>query len=345
MDWDRCSVEDATAWVRLGLATRAGEALALLRQHGTPHSALAALRPATDAAAVERALRWLEAPGHHLVALGDARYPQALLNIEDPPCALYVRGDPALLGRSSLAIVGSRNATPQGIRDAEAFAQALSAAGLAIVSGLALGIDAAAHRGGLAARGSSIAVLGTGADLAYPRHNAPLFERLSSEGAVVTEFALGTPPFAGNFPRRNRLISGLARGVLVVEAAMQSGSLVTARLALQQNREVFAIPGSIHSTVSKGCHWLIKEGAKLVERADDILAELGIERPAAPPSPPARKADRLLEAMGHAPITMDAICERTGLDAARLAASLARLELEGRVATLEGGLFQRLEPA
>jgi len=238
--------------------------------------------------------------------------------------------------------VGSRNATAQGRADAQAFAAALSGAGLTIVSGLALGIDAAAHRGGLAGESSSIAVLGNGVDVRYPRDNRALAEALERKGCVISEFPLGTPPLEDNFPRRNRLISGLALGVFVVEAAVQSGSLITARCAGEQGREVFAIPGSIHSVVSRGCHRLIKDGAKLVEGAEDVLTELGW-KPA--PSSPCRKAERdpLLQAMGHAPVSLDDLALATGLEVARVTARITRLELAGRVAALAGGRFQRLD--
>lgn len=295
---------------------------------------------------VDRTLRWLEASGHYLLALGDARYPQALLTIPDPPTVIYAKGRVELLNATGLAIVGSRNASAQGVRDANAFASALSRAGLCIVSGMALGIDAAAHRGGLAGPGSSIAVMGTGADIVYPAGNLGLAEDLGARGCLVSEFALGTDPAAGNFPRRNRLISGLARGVLVVEAGKPSGSLVTARLALEQNRDVFAIPGSIHSPLSRGCNDLIKQGAKLVECANDILFELALPlvADAAHPRTPEKQPNPMLAAMGHLPASLDEIARRTGMAAARVAAQLSRLEIEGRVAPLPGGLYQRLTP-
>lgn len=293
---------------------------------------------------VEATLAWLEGADCHLIAMSDTAYPRCLLEIPDPPHVLYVRGRVDLLDTQAIAIVGSRNATPQGMRDAEAFALALSDAGFTVVSGLALGIDAAAHRGGLAGGSSSIAVLGTGPDRIYPRRNAELARALAAEGALVSEFPLGTAPEAGNFPRRNRLISGLARGVLVVEAALPSGSLTTAKYALEQGREVFAVPGSIHSPMSKGCHWLIKEGAKLAESAADVLEELGCKRPqTAPQTSPdeARENDPVLAALGFTPMSLDHLAERTGLGAAKLAARLSRLEIEGRVAALAGGRFQR----
>jgi DNA processing protein len=235
----------------------------------------------------------------------------------------------------------------QGARDAEAFAATLSAAGLCIVSGLAAGIDAAAHRGAIAQTGSSLAVMGTGADIIYPASNRSLGEALAGNGCLISEFPLASPPEPRNFPRRNRLISGLSGGVLVVEAALASGSLITARKALDQGRDVFALPGSIHSPLSKGCHDLIKQGAKLVESAEDILAEIGLAGRAArkPEARAAAHCDPLLDAMGHAPVTMDEIARLTGSDAASLAVSLTRLEIDGYVAALAGGLFQRIEGA
>src|SRR3989339_133561 len=218
---------------------------------------------------------WLKDPLNHIITLADSDYPQALLNIPDPPLLLYVKGRLDLLNHSSLAVVGSRNATTQGARNAEAFSQALSEADLCVVSGMAHGIDTAAHYGGLRGKGSSIAIIGTGLDKVYPAANRDLAHQLAQNGTLISEFPLGMPPLAHNFPRRNRIISGLSLGCLVVEASLQSGSLITARMALEQDREVFAIPGSIHSPQAKGCHALIKQGAKLVESAQDILEELG----------------------------------------------------------------------
>ena len=214
-------------------------------------------------AALEPVARWLEDSSNHIITLADADYPQALLNIADPPLLLYVKGRRELLNRAALAIVGSRNATAQGLRNAEAFAQAISTAGLCIVSGMAHGIDAAAHQGGLRGPGSSIGVVGTGLDKIYPAANRELAHQLAQDGLLISEFSLGTPPLAANFPRRNRIISGFALGTLVVEASLGSGSLITARMATEQGREVFAIPGSIHNPLAKGCHRLIRDGAKL----------------------------------------------------------------------------------
>jgi DNA processing protein len=360
LDWTHCNRDDAAAWLRISLVpgVSPGALRKLLTVLGSPQQVLAtaergiaaiagepaarALATGANPEAVAAGLRWLEADGHHLVALHDPRYPPRLLEIADPPPVIYAAGRPELLSAPSLAIVGSRNATARGRIDAEIFARTLSEAGLAIVSGLALGIDAAAHRGGLAGSSSSIAVLGNGADIRYPRDNRALAEALERGGCVISEFPLGTPPAEDNFPRRNRLISGLARGVLVVEAAPRSGSLITARYALEQGREIFAIPGSIHSPVSRGCHKLIKEGAKLVEGAEDVLTELGW-KPAA--APPCRKAERdpLLLAMGHGPVSLDDLAEATGIEVARLSARITHLELAGRIATLAGGRFQRLD--
>jgi len=353
------------SWLQLTLTPGLGAAAirGLLKQFGLPENILAAtraqleraagpaaaelLRPGAIAPAIERALRWAEMPGHAIVTLADAAYPKLLLEIPDPPPLLYAVGRVELLGRPTLAVVGSRNATAQGVRDAEQFAKAFSAAGLTIVSGLALGIDAAAHRGGLAAEGSTIAVLGTGVDVIYPRQNAPLAGSIAESGLLLSEFPLGTGGAAHNFPRRNRIISGLAQGCLVVEAALASGSLITARSAAEQGREVFALPGSIHSPLTKGCHALIKQGAKLVESAEDVLAELTAFRRSGFAStrtavPPAGQPEALLTHMGLDPVDLDSLCARAGLPAEQVSAELLRLELAGRIAALPGGLYQRL---
>lgn len=310
---------------------------------------------------VEQALQWASQPGNRILTLADPDYPPLLLENGDPPSVLYVKGRVELLARPAIAIVGSRHATPQGERDAEAFAAELAVTGLTIVSGQALGIDAAAHRGALKVGGNTVAVIGTGADRIYPARNKELARQIAEKGAVVSEFPLGTEPLAANFPRRNRLIAGLSRGCLVVEAALDSGSLITARLAAEQGREVFAIPGSIHSPQAKGCHRLLKQGAKLVESAADILEELAwIGAPcgttndketALPvqntlaldnegPSDP--DAITILTALGHSPCDSDTLAQRTGLTTDRLCAMLATLELEGRLAVLPGGRYQRL---
>ena len=356
------------SWLRLTLAPGLGPAKIrdLLSRYGLPEQVLSAPRrelavllpsgvldalasPELDAA-VEHALTWSTARGCSIVTLGDAAYPNRLLEIPDPPALLYIRGRSECLNRPALAIVGSRNATVQGARNAENFARVFSESELTIVSGLALGIDAAAHRGALDGPGSTVAVLGTGIDVVYPARHAALAEEIAAQGALVSEFPLGTQPAAGHFPRRNRLISGLALGCLVVEAALESGSLITARTALEQGREVFAIPGSIHSPLSKGCHALIKSGAKLVESADDVLSELAAQLPqarsarSARPAPEmdAMQAPPLLNLMGEDPVDVEALRARTGWPAERIAAELLQLELAGRVQALAGGLFQRL---
>jgi DNA processing protein len=357
------------SWLQLTLTPGFGAATIrrLLAQFGLPENVLAARRAELAkfagaqavqeldsepvARAVERALAWLAQPGRAVVTLADAAYPRLLLEITDPPPLLYCHGRTELLNRPALAVVGSRNASAQGASNAEQFARAFSAAGLTIVSGLAQGIDAAAHRGGLAADASTIAVLGTGMDNPYPPANGPLAAQIAERGLLVSEFALGTKALAHNFPRRNRLISGLAQGCLVIEAALQSGSLITARSAAEQGREVFAVPGSIHSPLSKGCHALIKSGAKLAESAEDVLSELAAFRRtgfASTQSRPDRSdasatADGpLLECMGFDPVDVDSLCARAGLPAERVSAELLRLELAGRIAVLPGGLYQRL---
>lgn len=303
---------------------------------------------------IEAALAWAREPGNAIVTLADSAYPQRLLQTPDPPTLLYVKGSLGQLNRPALAIVGSRNATAQGIANAEAFAEALADAGLTVISGLALGIDAAAHRGALRAGGadssSTLAVIGTGIDRVYPARNRELAQQVAGAGAIVSEFPLGTPAISGNFPRRNRIISGMALGVLVVEAAQRSGSLITARLAGDQGREVFAIPGSIHSPLAKGCHQLIKQGAKLVDDARDILDELGFATGV--PAPARRRgatdaaasgaAEKVLAALGYDPCGMDTLAARAGLPAEEVAALLLELELDGRVARMPGGRIQRL---
>lgn len=294
--------------------------------------------------AVDRSISWASEPGHAILTLADAAYPAALLEIADPPNVLYVRGNPALLQKRGLGIVGSRNATPQGLQTAETFAKALAGTGLSIISGLALGIDAAAHRGALAAGGATIAVIGTGIDRLYPARNKELALAIAQHGAIVSEFPLGTPVIASNFPRRNRIISGLSCGVLVVEAAPESGSLITARLAAEQGREVFAIPGSIHSPVARGCHKLIKQGAKLVETAQDVLEELSNFGEPEMRSEPSAEADAnpLLTAIGHDPCGFDDLVERTGFSADQLLTELLSLEFAGQIAPLPGNRYQRL---
>ncbi len=306
-----------------------------------------AIEQGADAAALKDGLAWLAQPDNHLITCLDGAYPAALRDLAAPPAWLYVKGDPAWLSRPMLAIVGSRYATPQGLRDAEAFAHVLSEAGLTIVSGLALGIDAAAHAGGLAGLASSVAVVGTGLDRVYPARNKVLAHRLAAEGAIISEFPVGTPPKSGHFPRRNRIISGLSLGVLVIEAALESGSLITARLASEQGREVFALPGSIHSSLAKGCHRLIKQGAKLVESAADVLEELGRILPAALPvgvsvSAPDKVDDILLATLAGGPLILDQLASRLGLTVEDVSVKLLAAEMDGSVAKLPGGLYQRL---
>ena len=383
--------DDLADWLRLarvpGVGTQGQRAL--LAAFGLPghiftagRGALAAVvgGAAADAllaapaqADIERTLAWAGEAGNHILTLADAAYPRQLFDIADPPVLLYVKGEPALLSRPGIALVGARSATAAGEANAEAFARALAQQGLVVVSGLALGIDAAAHRGALAAGSAgagTVAVIGTGIDRIYPARNAALAREIAAAGAVVSEFPLGTPPLQHNFPRRNRLIAGLAEGVLVVEAALGSGSLITARLATETGREVFAIPGSIHSPLSRGCHRLIRDGAKLVETAEDVVEELrgrlgwpapvvaptasarGRQRrgaePAAPAQPPLQAAlaldgetARVLDAIGHDPVDLDTIAARCGLTVDALYAILLPLELEGRLAKLPGGRFQR----
>lgn len=334
----------------------------LLRAFGEPteilHASRNALAAVVPAAAVSRLMEplpqasitairaWLAGPGNDLVAWDDPDYPRALLELGHAPPVLYFVGRRELLNRPALAIVGSRNATPQGLDNARAFARALSDAGLTIISGLALGIDAAAHEGALDGSGSTLAVVGTGLDRVYPARHRELAHSLAARGGLLSEFPPGTPARASNFPRRNRLISGLARGVLVVEAALSSGSLITARYAGEQGREVFAIPGSIHSPLARGCHKLIREGAKLVETAQDVLAELGLaSRTATVVQTTAVDEEgpraALLAALAADPADLDGLAARTGLSTQALCANLMALELDGKVAALPGGRWQR----
>jgi len=361
---------DPASWLSLDLVPNLGGdgIRQLLREFGSPtavftlsHAALSRVvsaKAATcilESATAEKhaeklalSLKWLALESNHLVTLADDDYPSQLLEIADPPPLLYLKGRRELLNRSAIAVVGSRNATPGGVQNAEAFSRALSDAGLTIVSGLALGIDAAAHRGGLAGAASTIAVVGTGLDLVYPARNKSLAQEISINGLIISEFSMGTPPIASNFPRRNRIISGLSRGVLVVEAALASGSLITARQAGEQGREVFAIPGSIHSPFSKGAHHLIKQGAKLVDDANDILSELhwthsAASTAAAKPTVTANDLDDpILLAIGFDAVTVDEIAIRTNTATHLLAAKLMSLELDGRIAQIAGGKYQRL---
>lgn len=315
-----------------------------------PRLAQALLTPPDDlAVTIEATTHWLASGSNrHLLSLDDPRFPPELLQMADPPLMLYVLGQIETLQHPQrLAIVGSRNPTPQGEQNARQFAQALGEAGVCVVSGLALGVDGAAHEGALAGGAPTLAVVGTGLDRVYPKRHLALAHRIAEQGALISEYPLGTPPLPGNFPRRNRLIAGLSQGTLVVEAALQSGSLITARLAAEQGREVFAIPGSIHAPQSRGCHALIRQGAKLVESAQDILEDLRITTPTAQVTPtpmgdPLVDPEGLLKAMGHDPVSLDALQARTGLDTATLQARLLELELQDAIARLPGGLLQRL---
>lgn len=298
---------------------------------------------------VEADLRWLEQADHHCLSQTDPRYPASLLEIADPPPLLFVRGATAILGSQQIALVGSRNPSRSGINHAKAFAKALASAGLTITSGLALGIDAAAHQGALDVAGLTIAVAGTGLDQTYPRSHQKLGEDIVAQGgAIVSEFPIQTPPQAINFPRRNRIISGLSLGVLVVEAALRSGSLITARMALEQNREVFALPGSIDDPLAKGCNSLIKQGAKLVETMEDILDEFSIATVQNLPTSPAIPAialdadsQELLKCIAYAPTSVDTLIAATGKSPEIIASMLLILELQGLISAAEGG-YSRL---
>lgn len=356
---------ELAAWLRLTESAGNASARRLLAMAGSPQAVFELPAAALDQALpprqrlafksppehlpglIDKALDWLDQPGHSLMVLGDADYPPRLLATADPPLLLWLEGRRELLGTASLAIVGSRNPTAQGADNAHAFARALAGAGYTIVSGLALGIDAASHEGALDAGGATIAVVGTGLDQVYPPRNKKLAARLLAEdGLIVSEYSLGTPITQANFPKRNRIIAGLSQGCLVVEAAVQSGSLITARLAAEAGREVFAIPGSIHSPQARGCHALIRQGAKLVESAQDVLEELPTlgatqSRPLQAPEPAPHEQQALLDAMGFDPVSLDALMARSGWPAAELSAALLELELDGQVARLAGQLFQR----
>lgn len=358
-----------TDWLRLeqaaGVGRRSAHALlaafgspgailraapAALGPHITPSQARALCASITPELAdlIAATLAWLAQPGHHLVTFHDPQYPPALAEIPDPPLLLYVSGRIDLLAQPLVAVVGSRNASVQGRLDAESFAAALSGAGLCVVSGLALGIDTAAHEGALRGPGSTVAVVGTGPDRIYPARNRALAHRIAEHGCIVSEYALGTPPLAANFPRRNRIISGLAAGVLVIEAAAQSGSLITAQMAAEQGRDVFALPGSIHSALTKGCHRLIRDGAQLVETVDDVLDALrvsplaGVARSRSATPDTAQLDPILLGALGHEPVPFDTLLARLALEPGALGARLLDLELAGLVTQLPGGRVQRI---
>ncbi|MFW5451518.1 MAG: DNA-processing protein DprA [Methylophagaceae bacterium] len=302
----------------------------------------------------EQDLAWFSEPDRHIITLHDPRYPELLKQIADPPSMLFVQGDVALLSSWQIAIVGSRNPSASGRESSYAFARYLAQGGITISSGLAMGIDAAAHQGALASQGKTIAVVGTGLDRVYPAKHRSLAHEIVNSGAIVSEFALGTAPHAENFPRRNRIISGLSLGSLVVEAAIRSGSLITARMALEQGREVFAIPGSIHNPLARGCHQLIREGAKLVETAADIIEELGALAGVAmadeePPSSeeqaksePDADYQVLFDSLGYDPIGIDSLIDRCGLTAEAVSSMLLLLELKGQVESLPGGRYVRI---
>ena len=379
--------EELADWLRLGLTPGVGNTTArrLLTAFGLPNQVFVATahsleqlvgarvsaalhsEPAELPALLDLTWQWLQASPqqHRVLTLGDPAYPQSLLHMEDPPLLLYAMGAPeswtadgiSTSMARSVAIVGSRNPTPQGAINAREFSRALAQQGLTIVSGLALGVDGAAHEGALegAAPGqlATIAVVGTGLDRVYPRQHRDLAHRIAQRGVLLSEYPLGTPPISANFPRRNRVIAGLSCGTLVVEAALKSGSLITARLAAEQGKEVFAIPGSIHAPQSRGCHALIRQGAKLVESAQDVLEELKIPATTVPGLPqegvsaPGAAAsdeteDPVLAALGYDPMGLDALIARTGMDASTLQVALLELELDGRIARLPGGLFQRV---
>jgi DNA processing protein len=376
-------MDELTAWLTLARAPgiHAGVAAPLLQQAGSVATLVSSSPSSLRAAGIdgkllehlqsppqreiESDLRWLEQPDHHFIAWGTEQYPHLLADLSDAPLALYVCGDPSVLSMPQLAMVGARNPTPAGSETAHSFASHLARCGLTITSGLAVGIDTASHRGALAGQGITIAVCGTGLDVAYPRSNAQLAEQIAIGGALVSEFPLGIRPLKHNFPRRNRIISGLSLGTLVVEAAVQSGSLITARLASEQGREVFAIPGSIHNPLARGCHRLIRQGAKLVENAEDIFDELrslaGLLQPSTflPHDDQARRKPEisgvsrppldkdyeiLLDALGFEPTGVDLLVVRTGLRADEVASMLLILELEGYLLSHPGGLYVRADP-
>jgi DNA processing protein len=370
--------EELAAWLRLALpgvgnqsarrllaafglpGSVIDQSLSTLKQVVGPQAAEAVVQPPEGfEQQVELTRAWLDAADadaqRHVISLADARYPPGLLQIADPPLVLYVTGELPTPWPDAIAIVGSRNATAQGLANARAFGESFARSQLAVVSGLALGIDGAAHEGALAgaAPGSvaTVAVVGTGLDRVYPKQHRELAHRIAARGLIVSEYPVGTPPLAPNFPKRNRIIAALTHGTVVVEAALQSGSLITAKQAAEQGKEVFAIPGSIHSPQSRGCHALIKQGAKLVETAQDALEELPqlARRPLASAAPrretPGDGGDAVLDALGFDPATLDALVARSGIDAAQLQARLLELELAGHVARLAGGLYQRIGSA
>ncbi len=320
-----------------------------LKQWGLNEPVISAIK-SLDWSQVEQDLDWAKQPQHCVIRLTDPAYPPQLKEIDNPPPVLFVRGDPACLKQPQIAIVGSRNPSPQGVQTAQQFAHTLARYGFVITSGLALGIDAAAHQGALAATGHTIAVAGTGLDRVYPARHKQLATDILQHGAIISEFPPGVSAKASNFPRRNRIISGLCLGLLVVEAAKQSGSLITARLALEQNREVFAIPGSIHNPLARGCNALIREGAKLVETTDDIFEELGEYNQQ--PGEESKKniktgldpeQENLLNLVQFSPTTIDYLIEESGLSIEIISSILLVLELEGYIASQPGSSYIRLK--
>jgi len=371
--------EELAGWLRLALTPGVGNTAVrrLLAAFGLPQAVFdqspAALRPflaepqirslltepPSLSSQLEATWQWLhgsDGPGERqILTLGDPDYPTDLLHIEDPPPMLYLKGA-AARWPAAIAVVGSRNPTPQGLINARQFARSFAQAGFSVVSGLALGVDGAAHEGALDGAGpdqlATVAVVGTGLDRVYPRQHFELSNRIARQGLLVSEYPIGTPPLAENFPRRNRIISALSQGTLVVEAALQSGSLITARQAAEQGKDVFAIPGSIHSPQSRGCHALLKQGAKLVETAQDVLEDMRLPEgspqqsgPIGQPTgsePDGTAEDEVLSALGFDPVSLDALVARTGIAPAWLQGRLLELELQGKVARLPGALFQRM---
>lgn len=364
-------IDEKLLWISLGNISGIGSQTycQLLKAFGSPANIYAAnakqlreivsaniaseIMRGHDLEALAQTRQWLMQENNYLVTLADPEYPRSLLEIADPPPFLYAKGNLDLLNQPSIAIVGSRNASVQGEKNAEAFAFDLSAYGLCIVSGLALGIDGAAHRGALRAQGATIAVVGTGMDIVYPAKHRELAHQIAEHGLIISEFNLGTPSKPQNFPKRNRIISGLSLGCLVVEANLQSGSQITARLATEQGREVFAIPGSIHSPMSKGCHQLIKQGAKLVDCLQDIAEELNLNRSTLSDLTIKdtgnsndlngdSSATIIINAMGYDPITLDNLVASSGLTISEVSSMLMLLELEGKIAALTGGQYQKI---
>ena len=356
-------------WLRLirleGIGGRSIEKL--LAAFETPSAALAAsdsawreagirVVPSNRDPDISADLAWLTGDDHHILLLSDPTYPARLREISSPPPVLFVHGDPAVLEHPQLAMVGSRNPSRGGVQNTRAFAAHLARKGLGITSGLAVGVDGAAHEAALEVEGLTIAVAATGLDRVYPAQHQSLARRIVEQGAIVSEFPIGTPPMPGHFPRRNRIISGLSLGTLVVEAALKSGSLISARYALEQGRELFAIPGSIHNPLARGCHQLIRQGAKLVETADDILEEIGpllsADEASAPPSAAAESEPEttepdddqraLLAAIGYEPTPIEAIIEHSQMSPEAVSSTLLIMELNGLVAAEKGGFYIRL---